>query len=46
MGKVLIVKDSDFEDNSIEVQDFGRGCPVDWNPVEKKYNWELVFCEL
>ena len=32
-----------FEDNSIEVQDFGRGCPVDWNPVEKKYNWELVF---
>ena len=35
-----------FEDNSIEVQDFGRGCPVDWNPVEKKYNWELVFCEL
>ena len=35
-----------FEDKSIEVQDFGRGCPVDWNPVEKKYNWELVFCEL
>ena len=35
-----------FEDNSIEVEDFGRGCPVDWNPVEKKFNWELVFCEL
>ena len=35
-----------FKDKSIEVQDFGRGCPVDWNPVEKKYNWELVFCEL
>ena len=35
-----------FMDGSIEVEDFGRGCPVDWNPAEKKYNWELVFCEL
>lgn len=35
-----------FEDRSIEVEDFGRGCPLDWNPVEKRWNWELVFCEL
>ena len=35
-----------YEDNSIEVEDCGRGCPVDWNPAEKRYNWELVFCEL
>ena len=35
-----------YEDDSIEVEDFGRGCPVDWNPAEKRYNWELVFCEL
>ncbi len=35
-----------FEDRSIEVEDFGRGCPVDWNSAEQKYNWELVFCEL
>lgn len=35
-----------FEDKSIEVEDFGRGCPMDWNPVEKRFNWELVFCEL
>ena len=35
-----------YEDGSIEVEDFGRGCPVDWNPVEKRFNWELVFCEL
>jgi len=35
-----------FEDRSIEVEDFGRGCPLDWNPAEKRYNWELVFCEL
>ena len=35
-----------YLDKSIECEDFGRGCPVDWNPTEKRYNWELVFCEL
>ena len=35
-----------YADHSIEVEDFGRGCPVDWNEKEQKYNWELVFCEL
>lgn len=35
-----------YEDGSIEVEDFGRGCPVDYNPIEERYNWELVFCEL
>ena len=35
-----------YEDKSIEVEDQGRGCPVDWNPKEGRYNWELVFCEL
>ena len=35
-----------YADQSIEVEDFGRGCPVDWNEKEQKYNWELVFCEL
>ena len=35
-----------YEDKSIEVEDFGRGCPVDWNEKEKRFNWELVFCEL
>jgi len=35
-----------YSDKSIEVEDFGRGCPVDWNENEKRYNWELVFCEL
>ena len=24
----------------------GRGCPVDWNEKEQRYNWELVYCEL
>ncbi len=35
-----------YADASIEVEDRGRGVPVDWNPNEKRYNWELVFCEL
>lgn len=35
-----------YADKSIEVEDFGRGCPLDWNANEKRYNWELVFCEL
>ena len=35
-----------YLDGSIQVEDNGRGCPLDWNPVEKRFNWELVFCEL
>ena len=43
-GNLIIV--TRYADRSIEVEDFGRGCPVDWNEREQKYNWELVFCEL
>ena len=43
-GKLITV--TRYEDGSFEVEDFGRGCPVDYNPKEKCYNWELVFCEL
>lgn len=35
-----------FKDKSIEIRDYGRGIPVDYNQNEEKYNWELVFCEL
>lgn len=35
-----------FEDGSVQVEDNGRGIPVEWNQNEKRYNWELVFCEL
>ena len=45
-GNGSIITLTRFLDKSIECEDFGRGCPVDWNPAEKKYNWELVFCEL
>lgn len=41
-----LIKVTRFLDKSIEVEDFGRGIPVDYNEREKKYNWELVFCEL
>lgn len=43
-GNRIIV--TTYRDHSIEVQDFGRGIPVDYNPKEERYNWELVFCEL
>ncbi|MDD6189848.1 MAG: toprim domain-containing protein [Clostridiales bacterium] len=43
-GKLIVL--TAYEDNSIEVEDFGRGCPLDYNPVEERYNWELVYCEL
>ena len=43
-GDTVIV--TRYEDNSVEVEDFGRGCPVDWNEKEQRYNWELVFCEM
>lgn len=35
-----------FSDGSYEIEDHGRGIPVDYNKNEEKYNWELVFCEL
>jgi len=43
-GDTIIV--TRFLDGAIEVEDFGAGCPVDWNPVEQRWNWELVFCEM
>ena len=42
-SKILITR---YEDHSIEVQDFGRGIPVDFNQKEQRFNWELIFCEL
>lgn len=43
-GKKIVV--TQYSDGSIEVEDFGRGCPVDFNNKENCYNWELVYCEL
>lgn len=43
-GTVINVKK--YKDGSFEVEDFGRGIPLDYNEQEKKYNWKLVYCEL
>ena len=42
-SKIILTK---YKDNSYEVEDFGRGCPVDYNQTQQRYNWELVYCEL
>ncbi len=41
--KIILTK---FKDGSIEIQDFARGIPVDYNKNEERYNYELVFCEM
>src|SRR5699024_6563318 len=41
--KIIVTR---YLDHSVEVEDFGRGIPVDYNQREERYNWELVFCEL
>ncbi|MDO5063005.1 MAG: toprim domain-containing protein [Peptostreptococcaceae bacterium] len=33
-------------DHSITIKDRGRGIPLDFNPIENRYNYELVFEEL
>ncbi len=42
-NKIIVTR---YEDHSVEVQDFGRGMPVDYNQREQRFNWELIFCEL
>jgi len=38
-GKLITV--TRFLDHSVQVEDMGRGCPVDWNEKEGRYNCEL-----
>ncbi len=42
-SKIILTR---YNDLSIEVEDFGRGCPVDYNQNEQCFNWELIYCEL
>lgn len=42
-NKIIITH---YKNHEVEVEDFGRGCPVDFNNTEQRYNWELVYCEL
>ncbi len=41
--KIIVTR---FKDGSVQVEDFGRGMPVDYNQGENRYNWELLFCEM
>ena len=41
--KIIVTR---FKDGSVQVEDFGRGMPVDYNQGEVRYNWELLFCEM
>ncbi len=41
--RILVTK---YKDGSVEVEDFGRGMPVDFNKGENRFNWELLFCEM
>ena len=43
-GKVITV--TVYKDHTIEVDDRGRGVPLGYNEKEKRYNWELIYCEL
>lgn len=43
-GKEITV--TRFLDGSVEVVDYGRGMPMDYNEKEKRWNWELLFCEM
>ncbi|MDD2268750.1 MAG: toprim domain-containing protein [Eubacteriales bacterium] len=43
-GKVINI--TVYNDNTLSVEDFGRGVPLGWNENEKRFNWELVYCEL
>ncbi len=43
-GKEIVL--TTFNDGSIEIEDHGRGIPVDFNTKENEYNWKLLFCEM
>lgn len=41
--EILVIR---HRDKAITVRDEGRGMPLDYNPVENRYNFELIFEEL
>ena len=43
-GKEIVL--TAYNDGSIEIEDHGRGIPVDYNKAEEEYNWKLLFCEM
>lgn len=45
-GYGSLIEVTRYKDHSIKVRDYGRGIPLEYNEGEKRYNWELIFCEL
>lgn len=45
-GHGNVIKITRYKDCSVQIEDKGRGIPVDFNKKEEKFNWELLFCEL
>ena len=43
-GSVITV--TAYLDNSIRVEDHGRGVPLGYNEAEGRWNWDLIYCEL
>lgn len=40
---IQVIRHADW---SITVKDRGRGMPLEYNTKERRYNWQLIFCEL
>ena len=45
-GHGSVIKVTYYQDKSIKVEDHGRGVPLGWNEREKRWNWDLIYCEL
>ncbi len=45
-GHGSVIKVTYYQDHTIEVDDHGRGVPLGWNEREKRWNWDLIYCEL
>ncbi len=45
-GYGRVIKVTRHQDLSITIDDYGRGIPLGYNKNEKRYNWELIYCEL
>ncbi len=45
-GHGSVIKITRYKDNSLEVDDHGRGVPLGWNEREQRWNWDLIYCEL
>lgn len=45
-GYGTLIETKRFKDGSVQVRDYGRGIPLDYNEAEQRYNWDLIYCEL